>query len=119
MAAAFKIFLVNVIGFANNAEAVQVRSMCLDLFAILAQYDHEMVQYLVRTLKKDQTSPLTIGPIIEVCLDQASSLAKHYVWILRVINSASLTTFSRTSDSSQKQREIFHHLKSTTTSSVG
>ena len=91
MAAAFKNFLVNVIGFANDAEAVQVRATGLDSFDTLADYDKDNVQSLIRTLKKHNTNPLTIRPIVEKRLIQGASLSKYYKLMTRTSNATSLS----------------------------
>ena len=91
MAAAFKAFLLNTIGFANDAEAVRVRATGLDLFATLAEYNKEDVQSLVCTLKKDNTNPMTIGPIVKKRLIPLASLSKFYTWMTRTVNSTSLS----------------------------
>ena len=65
MAAAYKNFLVNVIGFGNDAEAVRVRALGLDSFSAMTEYNKEDVKSLCRTLRKDATAPMEIGPIVE------------------------------------------------------
>ena len=91
MAAAFKTFITNVIGFANNVEATRVRVTGLDLFATLAEYDKEDVKSLVCTLKKDNANPMTIGPIVKKRLVHAASLTKFYTWMHRTVNTTSLS----------------------------
>ena len=91
MAAQFKNFLVSTIGFANDAEAQRVRATGLDGFAALPEYSKEDIQSLVRTLKKDATAPMTIGPIVEKRLKQAACLSKHYQWFNRTLTATNLS----------------------------
>ena len=91
MAAAFKNFLVNVIGFASDAQATRVRTTGLDSFATLSEYDKDDVVSLCRTLRKDSTNPMVIGPIVEKRLIQAASLSKHYDLMTRTLNATNLS----------------------------
>ena len=61
MAAAYKNFLVNIIGFGNDAEAIRVRTLGLDSFAAMSEYNKEDVKSLCRTLRKDATTPMEVG----------------------------------------------------------
>ena len=91
MAAAFKNFLINVIGFATDADAQRVRTIGLDAFATMPEYDKEDVKSLCRTLRKDATAPMEIGPIVEKQLSQAVSLATHYTLMNRPLNATNLS----------------------------
>ena len=91
MAAAYKNFLVNVIGFANDDKAVRVRALGLDSFAAMTEYNKEDVKSLCRTIRKDSTSPMEIGPIIEKRLAQACSLSVHYYLMTRANNATNLS----------------------------
>ena len=44
MAAAFKNFLINVIGFATDADAQRVRTDGLDSFATMPEYDKDYIK---------------------------------------------------------------------------
>ena len=55
MAAAFKAFLINTIGFANDAEGTRVRATGLDLFATLAEYNKEDLLNLLLVLSRRTT----------------------------------------------------------------
>ena len=64
-AAAFRTYLNSVIGFGSAANANRVISMGLSGFDVLAEYDKDDVNSLCRTLRKDPTTPMIIGPIVE------------------------------------------------------
>ena len=91
MAAAYKNFLVNVIGFGNDAEAVRVRALGLDSFAAMTEYNKEDVKSLCRTLRKDATTPMEIGPIVEKRLAQACFFSIHYDLLTRANNATNLS----------------------------
>ena len=83
--------MVNIIGFGNDAEAVRVRALGLDSFAAMSEYNKEDVKSLCRTLRKDVTTPMEIGPIVEKRLAQACSLRIHYDLLTRANNSTNLS----------------------------
>ena len=91
MAAAFKNFLINVIGFANDADAQRVREVGMDSFATMPEYNKDDVKSLCRTLRKDANAPIEIGPIVEKRLYQAVCLATHYDLMNRPLNSTNLS----------------------------
>ena len=65
--------------------------MGINNFDTLAEYKKEDVQSLCRTLRKDTTSPMTIGPIVEKRLIIACALADIYSLISRSITQTSLS----------------------------
>ena len=58
-------YLNSVIGFGSLVHATRVTNMDITNFDTLAKYKKEDVQSLCRTLCKDTTSPMIIGPIVE------------------------------------------------------
>ena len=89
-AAAFKTYLNSVIGFGSVANANKVIGMGLTGFDVLPDYDKEDVNSLCRSLRKDATSPMVIGPIVEKRLIIACDLASQYLLPNRDINQDTL-----------------------------
>ena len=90
-AAAFRTYLNSVIGFRSVANATRVVNMGLSAFDVLAEFDKEDVNSLCRTLRKDATSPMVIGPIVEKRLIIACALASQYLLMNRAIDQNTLS----------------------------
>ena len=91
MSAQFKTYLNGVIGFGSVANATRVTNMGLTGFDTLPEYDKDDVNSLCRSLRKDSTSPLVIGPIVEKRLIIACALANLYTLISRGCNATTLS----------------------------
>ena len=90
MAAAYRGYLNNSIGFGSAANANRVIAEGLDSFETLAEYDKDDVASLCRAIRKDNANLMPIGPILEKRLVYASSLAKHYTFYNRPLTDVSL-----------------------------